>query len=92
MKQTDRITYYEEKMERVQKTLEKLKAAAEETRQLEGDVKELKDYYSSKQWKKDFADDEQGKLPADLKRGVLSEDGLYDLLAEYDELIGILRE
>ena len=30
--------------------------------------------------------DEAGLLPPDLKRGVLSEDGVYDLLSEYDTL------
>ena len=45
-------------------------------------TQELAAYYASSEWKRDFADDEAGLLPADLKRGVLSEDGLYDLLAE----------
>ena len=31
---------------------------------------------------KDVEADEAGKLPKDLKRGVLSEDGLFDLLDE----------
>ena len=30
--------------------------------------------------------DEEGKLPMDLKRGVLSEDGIYDLLTDYQRL------
>ena len=44
--------------------------------------------YSGDDWKRDFADDEAGRLPNDLKRGVLSEDGIYDLLEEYGELTG----
>ena len=35
----------------------------------------------------DYADDEAGKLPRDLKRGVLSEDGVYDLITENRELL-----
>ena len=31
---------------------------------------------------KDYEDDEAGKLPSDLKRGVLSEDLVYDLIRE----------
>ena len=42
----------------------------------------LKKYMDSGQWLKDFKADEKGKLPAGLKRGVLSEDGLYNLLEE----------
>ncbi len=57
----------------------------------EGGIKEdfavLQDYMDSGQWLKDFEADEKGKLPADLKRGVLSEDGLYDLLAEAREIL-----
>lgn len=33
-------------------------------------------------WKRDFTTDEAGLLPKDLKRGVLSEDGIYALLEE----------
>ena len=34
----------------------------------------------------DLADDEAGRLPKGLKRGVLSEDGIYNLLERYREL------
>ena len=41
---------------------------------------ELVRYYESDQWLRDYELDEQGLLPNDLKRGVLSQDGVYDLL------------
>ncbi|MBR6294751.1 MAG: DUF4298 domain-containing protein, partial [Lachnospiraceae bacterium] len=41
---------------------------------------------TSPEWKQDFADDEAGLLPGDLKRGVLSEDGIYNLLERYREI------
>lgn len=34
-----------------------------------------------------FEADERGEIPADLERGVLSEDGLYDLLGEVDRIL-----
>jgi hypothetical protein len=37
-------------------------------------------------WKLDYAADEAGKLPPDLKRGVLSEDGIWNLLSDYREI------
>ena len=43
---------------------------------------ELVSYYESGQWLRDYELDEQGRLPPDLKRGVLSQDGLFDLLEE----------
>ena len=49
-------------------------------------IKELTDYMESGQWLQDFEVDSKGDLPKDLKRGVLSEDGLYDLLSEIDKV------
>lgn len=67
--QIKRITYYENIMEQ----------AADGSPEL---LRMLSDYYSSAAWKRDFAADEAGSLPTDLKRGVLSEDGIYNLLEE----------
>ena len=36
---------------------------------------------------KDYEDDEKGKLPKNLKRGILSEDAIYDLIIEHKEII-----
>ena len=43
----------------------------------------LASYYSSREWKEDFAADEAGLFPRSLKRGILSEDGLWNLLYGY---------
>ena len=40
----------------------------------------LNTYYTSGLWLEDYEADERGELPPELKRGVLSQDGLYDLL------------
>lgn len=45
-------------------------------------IKELNEYTESGLWLEDFECDERGELPKDLRRGVLSQDGLYDLLTE----------
>jgi hypothetical protein len=37
-------------------------------------------YYTSGEWREDYEADERGELPPDLKRGVLSQVALYDLL------------
>ena len=50
------------------------------------DVAELSKYYGSALWKLDFAADEAGRLPSGFKRGVLSEDGIWNLLSDYREL------
>jgi len=42
----------------------------------------LESYYHSPLWQADYAADEAGLLPPTLKRGVLSQDALYNLLME----------
>lgn len=44
----------------------------------------LKDYYEGGQWLKDFEMDERGLIPKHVKRGVLSEDGVYNLILAYE--------
>lgn len=53
-------------------------------------IQELEEYYASQQWKEDFALDEEGKFPKRLKRGVLSEDGIYNMLERNKEIMDIL--
>lgn len=45
----------------------------------------LIEYYDSGQWLSDYQADERGELPHYLRRGVLSEDGVYNLLSEIQE-------
>ena len=45
-------------------------------------LRALAAYADSGRWRKDYEADEQGRLPKWLKRGVLSQDGLYDLLCD----------
>ena len=49
-------------------------------------IAQLEAYYTGPDWKRDYTDDEAGKLPKKLKRGVLSQDGIYDLLERFSEL------
>jgi len=49
-------------------------------------LRELTGYYDGGLWLSDYEADERGELPGDLKRGVLSEDGVYNLLCDIDKL------
>ena len=53
-------------------------------------VRKLERYYSSREWKNDFRMDEQGKFPEYFKKGVLSEDGIYNALDRNKELLEII--
>ena len=81
-----RITKYEQIMCDVEQMIENY--SEDRTHILQEKVKELEAYYSSDEWKQDFEYDEAGHLPKDMKRGVLSEDGIYNLLERYHELKG----
>ncbi len=85
----------EERIERIKKmetklddVTPKIKAFEESLKNMKNvfeDMKILSSYYSN-EWKKDYEADEQGKIPKDLKRGVLGQDTLYNLFDEYKEL------
>jgi hypothetical protein len=83
MEQIERIRHYETLLDRIAPVLENLEGALEAFDGIQEDVKELSAYYESDEWRDDFEADEAGKLPKDLKRGVLSEDGIYDVLSEH---------
>lgn len=53
---------------------------------LAGKLSELIDYYVNGLWLRDFELDEKGLLPKELKRGILSEDGFYNLLSELSKI------
>ena len=69
-----------------------LSEALEKYSAVQDKLQELAAYYSSKQWRQDFDDDSAGKIPSDLKRGVLSEDAVYNLLSEITDLKERLNE
>lgn len=92
MEQLQRISWMEEAMDRAEAAVEQLSKALEEYRAARAGLEELTVYYQSEQWRQDFEDDRAGKLPEELKRGVLSEDGVYDLLCDHRELMEELRE
>ena len=76
----------EQCLQEAQEAAENLHAALDRCKAISPQVEKLKLYYESPLWRQDFEDDEAGKFPADLKRGVLSEDAVYNLLEEWDRL------
>ena len=91
-KAIERIQEMEEILDRASKVMDELESKLAELEALQPDIQKLEKYYTGKNWKSDFKLDEEGKLPKDLKRGVLSEDGIYDLLERYRELKDSIKE
>ena len=79
------------KEERITQTEQEERIAQMEEEAQPG-IAALDDYYGSQTWRQDFDDDASGLLPANLKRGVLSEDGIWNLLSDYRELMGRLQQ
>ena len=70
---TERIAQMERRLVRAEAAVGAMEEAME-------DIAALNEYLGCPEWLADRADDEAGRLPQDLRRGVLSEDGVYDLM------------
>ena len=83
---TDRITHYEEIMDRIIRVVKLDGITPGVYESVLPELKELEAYYTSPEWQEDYAADEAGLLPEGLKRGVLSQDGISDLLDRFRDL------
>ena len=85
MEQIERISYMEQLFEFISTTMKDSSVNHERYEEMQKAIAVLSDYYSSDEWKQDYTDDEAGRLPKDLKRSVLSEDGIWNLLSQWYE-------
>lgn len=92
MERLERIAYYENALNELSAAERELDAALERFSAAQTSARELEEYYSGGQWLKDFEADGRGELPANLPRGVLSEDGVYNALEENRGLLLRMRE
>ena len=83
---TDRITQMEQRLERTTAAVKALEAALEQYQAVRDDLAALDAYLGSPEWHADRADDEARRLPEGLRRGVLSEDAVWNLLERNREL------
>ena len=81
-----RIIEMESRYDRISLALHAAEVCPDHLDSIRDDIQALSEYYEGSLWREDFEADEAGLLPPDLKRGVLSEDGVYNLLSEYDAL------
>ena len=86
MTRIERITRMEQHLDAAAEAVAQLHAALDRYASAREHLRILADYYDGA-WRKDYEADEAGKLPDGLKRGVLSQDALYDLLCDNEALI-----
>lgn len=77
-----RVTQMEHYMDEVLEMLSDCPENIKDNKDIRIIINKLENYQESGQWLLDFECDERGELPNDLKRGVLSEDLLYNLLCD----------
>ncbi len=92
MDQINRITLMEKYLNSGIDAVAELKAALDNYEKVSMQIDLLFQYYGSATWFKDFDDDRAGKLPEDLNRGVLSEDGIFNFMTENRELLDRIKE
>ena len=92
MEQIERIKTMEQHLDRASQAVMRLSAALDDYAEAQEALRELSTYYGSDEWRQDFADDEAGLLPNDLKRGVLSEDGIWNVLTDSSDLNSRIKE
>ena len=87
MTQIERIQHMEQSLDAANAAITEMSTALEKYIAAQDQIHALTGYYDSGVWREDYESDEAGKLPASLKRGVLSQDALYDLLSDNRELL-----
>ena len=86
------ITEMEEIYDQAQVLLDRSEEDPESLLAFQPQIGKLSEYYGSPEWKEAFTLDEEGRLLPELKRGVLSEDGIYNLLDRNKEILESLGD
>ena len=79
-----RITKMEKFFDDLKFSFEKSKEEFYKNKNLRRKLKVLTNYYENGKWLKDYQLDEENLLPKNLKRGILSQDGIYNFLSEVE--------
>ena len=87
----DRINKNEERLDNTICCINELKSAIEKFKSNKKDLSLLKKYYGSKNWFSDKESFENNSI-SNVKAGVLSEDGVWNMLEELDCLIGDMKD
>lgn len=86
MNQIERIKTMEAHLNKATAALKALNEALDLYTESLDSIEILDDYMCSDEWTQDFNDSENGKLPKDLNCGVLSEDGIWNVVDTSREL------
>lgn len=86
-----RIQRMESLLDESSAAMKQLEDALAQYAAIQPKLTELANYYQSEIWMHDYESDENDLLPADLKRGVLSQDAIFNLLELQRQLQPVLN-
>lgn len=92
MEQIERIRTMERALDDSQQAVKALMEALKRYLAVKPSLQALQEYYCGPLWMRDYDDEMAGNIPGDLKRGVLAEDAVWDLLTEERQLTKLLRQ
>ncbi len=84
--QLRRVAHMEDIFDHVSAALDSLGLAVREYSALRPELLQLENYYENGQWMSDFLAEREDAFPKDMKRGILTEDAIYDLLTEVERV------
>lgn len=84
MMQIKRIEEMEKSLDISIKIIKQFEESLKEYKKVQRHIKKISKYYGSKEWYKDF--DDYNDKKANIKAGVLSEDGIYNVIMENKEI------
>ena len=87
----ERISKYETMKNEAEQAVSAMEKALEDFADAQEKLEALNSYYGSELWREDYEASEAGELPPDLRCGVLSEDGIWNLLERNRELLEDLQ-
>lgn len=85
LEQVERVKKYEALYDELSPMIEEFSESLAKLKSKQDDIKELLEYYGSDVWFTDVEDADNEDL-INIKRGILSEDTLWDFYGDYREL------
>ena len=84
---------------KVENILTKAEEVLEEWKAVQPDYDRLVAYYDSKQWRKDYFDSNDGKIPDEVPQWVLTQDAIFDAIGlqfyladEFQQLLKTIKQ
>ena len=84
-KRYENISKMNDILAKLENTLTKAQEVLEEWKAIQPEYDQLVTYYDSKQWRQDYFDSNDGKIPDEVPQWVLTQDAIFDAIGtEFD--------